>query len=129
LLEPYKEQLRKYPLYITLDKDCMYRIHNYQNWNSGFLGRMEVIRIIKVLIELSGGRLLAIDVTGDFTKVSVHGFFRNYLHTTQHDDEQNNQSPEIALEKNQETNLEILKMLTEELVLKPNKNNQTKEIN
>jgi len=106
----------------------MYKYDNYQNWNSGFLRRREVIRFIKVLIELSGGRLLAIDVTGDFTKVSVHGFFRNYLHTSQHDDEQNNQSPEIALEKNQDTNLELLKMLTEELVLIPNQKKQKKNL-
>jgi len=120
---PFKETLRKYPLYITLDKDCMYKHHNYQNWNSGNLGRMEVIRIIKVLIELSGGKLLAIDITGDFTTVNVHGFFRNYLHTSQHDEEQNNQSPTRALETNQETNLELMNMLTEELVNKPKRKN------
>jgi len=111
LLEPFREQLASYPLYITLDKDCMYRHHNYQNWNSGLLGRMEVIRIIKVLLEFSGGKLLALDITGEFTEVRVNGIWRHYLHKTQHDDELNVQNSEIALETNQETNLQIMEML------------------
>lgn len=37
-----REQLQKYPLYITLDKDCIIAEENPQNWNCGLLTRNEV---------------------------------------------------------------------------------------
>jgi len=113
LLEPFREQLSQYPLYITLDKDCMYKHHNNQNWNSGFLGRSEVILIIKVLLEFSGGKLLALDITGEFTEVRVNGVWRHHLHKNQHEDELNDQPLDQALETNQTTNLEIMSFLTQ----------------
>lgn len=109
LLQPYAEILRKYPLYITLDKDVMIRGDNLQNWNSGALAREEVIMIIEELISMSGGRLLALDITGDFSKVEVEGVYRAYLHRTQHDDVNNNIDPETAAFVNEKTNFELLK--------------------
>lgn len=44
LLEPHREVLEMYPLYVTLDKDVMYRTDNLQNWNSGKMSRNEVLR-------------------------------------------------------------------------------------
>ncbi len=67
--------------------------------------------VVKVLIEYSQGRLIALDVTGDFTPVTVHGFYRHYLHRSQHSDEQNKIDPEKALPNNQKSNLEILDLL------------------
>jgi len=126
LLEPFRESLAKYPLYITLDKDCIYKHHNYQNWNSGNLGRLEVIRILKVLLEYSGGRLLALDITGEFTEVRVNGVWRHYLHKTQHEEELNTQPQQMALETNQETNLTILKFLESIFTLKRSKSGPKK---
>jgi len=42
LLEPLREQLAKYPLYITLDKDVMNQTDCIQNWDSGYLSKKEV---------------------------------------------------------------------------------------
>jgi len=67
--------------------------------------------IIKVLIDLSGGRLLGMDVTGEFTKVKVSGLYRGYLHSSQHDDAQNNQDQAKATYTNQATNLALMKTL------------------
>lgn len=122
LFEPYKETLIKYPLYITLDKDVMIRRHSLQNWNSGVLTRDEVLLIIEVLIKMSGGRLLAMDITGDFSKVKVSGMFRTYLHHSQHDDEENDIDQDEATSLNQYTNRLIIKKLSEVLNIPLNSN-------
>jgi hypothetical protein len=111
LLSPYAEVLAKYPLYITLDKDVMTRDYCLQNWNSGVLIRTEVFTVIEVLIEMSGGRLLAMDITGDFSKVKTQGVYRSYLHSHQHSDTENDIDPETASRLNQETNKLLLKHL------------------
>lgn len=77
----------------------------------------KALDIISVLIEMSGGKLLALDVTGDFTKVNLSGIYRHYLHGCQHSDEQNSQRQEDATPKNERTNLEVMKMLEKLLVL------------
>jgi len=109
LFAPYKEVLQQFPLYITLDKDVMRREFTLQNWNSGELSLDETLLIIETLIELSGGRLMAMDITGDFTKVHTHGVFRAYLHWSQHEHSENNIPQEVANTLNQRTNLKILR--------------------
>lgn len=85
-----KEVLRTYPLYVTFDKDVMHRADNMQNWNSGKMTREEVLYqstlpfpfqaliILRILLEFSGGNLLALDVVGDFTPVKVQGLYRHW---------------------------------------------------
>lgn len=109
LFGPYKEVLQQYPLYITLDKDVMRREFTLQNWNSGELSLDETLLIIETLIELSGGRLMAMDITGDFTRVETHGVYRAFLHWQQHEDSENNIPQEVANALNQRTNLKILR--------------------
>lgn len=46
----FSARLEQYPLYITLDKDCMQRKDNLQNWNSGSLSRDEVRFVCTVLV-------------------------------------------------------------------------------
>jgi len=93
----------------------MTRTHNLQNWNSGVLTRTEVLLIIEVLIELSNGRLIAMDVTGDFSKVKTQGIFRSYLHETQHEEVNNSIRQDKATVLNEETNHEILLAVTRAL--------------
>eukprot|EP00211_Chloroparvula_japonica_P006815 CAMPEP_0119121856 /NCGR_PEP_ID=MMETSP1310-20130426/2289_1 /TAXON_ID=464262 /ORGANISM="Genus nov. species nov., Strain RCC2339" /LENGTH=410 /DNA_ID=CAMNT_0007111437 /DNA_START=37 /DNA_END=1265 /DNA_ORIENTATION=+ len=105
LLKPYREVLASFPLYITLDKDCMGRWYCLQNWNSGDLTLTEVCIIIEVLVEYAEGRLLGIDVTGDWSGVDVRGWMREILHEQQHDEEQNKIDCKIADAVNERTNL------------------------
>eukprot|EP01125_Pyxidicula_operculata_P004964 TRINITY_DN1832_c0_g1_i7.p1 TRINITY_DN1832_c0_g1~~TRINITY_DN1832_c0_g1_i7.p1 ORF type:complete len:170 (+),score=24.62 TRINITY_DN1832_c0_g1_i7:669-1178(+) len=115
ILEPYAEQFKQYPLYITLDKDCMIKPDNHQNWNSGNLTRKETLLIVKVLLEMCGGNLLAMDVTGEFTPVELVGTYRHHLHKQQHEEKCNNQDPDLASQTNQETNMELLQLLVDTL--------------
>ena len=94
-----------------------------------------MLAVIRVLMEFSNNRLLALDVTGDFSPVDVAGLYRHvllhpavlplrrliilpcidrhHLHKTQHSDEQNFIDPSKALPSNQASNLAILQTITE----------------
>jgi hypothetical protein len=102
-------------LYITLDKDVLLRTENLQNWNSGVLTREEVIWTIEVLLEYSNNKLLALDITGDFSKVEVAGVYRAYLHKAQHCDSENSIDQDQATWLNQRCNLALLKALAQQL--------------
>lgn len=149
LLEPLREQLEKYPLYVTLDKDVMNRSDCIQNWDSGYLTRNEVppppqssIRannlrqvfvILKTLIDMAKGKLLAIDVTGtsphrlppthtcqgDWSEVQVNGCLRKVFHWTQHDEAKCKEHP-LATETNQTTNLALIEFLHKALGIEHN---------
>lgn len=52
---------------------------------------------------------MAMDIMGDFTKVETSGIYRAYLHSSQHEDSENNIPQEAATALNQRTNLRILR--------------------
>ena len=116
LFKPHLEVLKKYPLYITLDKDVMRRDYTLQNWNSGELSLNETLLILETVIELAGGRLLAMDIMGDFTKVETSGIYRAYLHSSQHEPSENDIPQEQANSLNQKTNLKILRSVKSTLL-------------
>ncbi|XP_049851791.1 uncharacterized protein LOC126327184 [Schistocerca gregaria] len=111
LFKPHAEELKKYPCYITLDKDVMIKKDAIQNWNSGMLTLQEVLVVLEALIELTCGNILAIDIIGDFTKMMPRGFYRSYLHKSQHEESINNTDQEKATAVNQETNILLLQTL------------------
>jgi len=121
LLSPFRDQLRARPLYITLDKDCLSQGYCLQNWNSGILTGPEVYVLIEVLVELSEGRLLAIDITGDWSEVNVKGWFRNILHSQQHDEAQNKLPGDLTTRINTRTNLQLLETIEKAIQFVPKK--------
>eukprot|EP01087_Luapelamoeba_hula_P010736 TRINITY_DN2855_c0_g3_i1.p1 TRINITY_DN2855_c0_g3~~TRINITY_DN2855_c0_g3_i1.p1 ORF type:complete len:480 (+),score=95.01 TRINITY_DN2855_c0_g3_i1:53-1492(+) len=114
LLAPYREELAARPLYITLDKDVMNTHDCIQNWDSGYLTKREVFTLIQTLVEMSNGQLIAIDVTGDWSPVIVHGFMRRLFNYLQHDEDKGKDKPHANL-VNQTTNAGLLQMLRETL--------------
>lgn len=109
LLAPYLESLREYPIYISVDKDVMTREYAIQNWNSGELLIDEVLIIIEVFIELSGCRLLGLDVTGEFSSVD-RGFFQRLMNRFGRDDtlSQDAAFQELSDIINQKANIQII---------------------
>lgn len=119
ILEPLREQFAAYPLYVTLDKDVMNQGDCIQNWDSGYLTKTELLLLLETMIEMSNGRVVAIDVTGDWSEVQVHGCLRRVFHWTQHDEEKCKEKPQ-ANKVNQTTNIALLEMLHEVLGVKRN---------
>jgi hypothetical protein len=84
LLEPHREDLARWPLYVSLDKDVMNSSEAVVNWDSGHLGLAEVRDILGAFTRAANGRMAGMDVVGDWSFVSVKGWFRQMLHYTEH---------------------------------------------
>ncbi len=106
LLRPYRRQLARWPLYISLDKDVMTPADAVVNWDSGHLRLSEVADILKGFVAAADGNLIGMDVVGDWSPVCVQGTFRRLFHWTEH--------PSLAVDpadagrRNEATNLTLL---------------------
>jgi hypothetical protein len=84
LLSPYREDLARYPLYISLDKDVMTVEDAVVNWDSGHLRLTEVETILETAQQLCRHQLAGMDIVGDWSAVRVQGLFRQFWHLTEH---------------------------------------------
>ena len=84
LLIPYREELARMPLYISLDKDVMVPADAIVNWDSGHLGLGEVQDVLTAFLEAARGNLRGMDVLGEWSPVRVDGLFRWSFHMTMH---------------------------------------------
>ncbi len=84
ILRPWTDELSRFPLYVSLDKDVMPAAEAPVNWDSGYVGLADVKMILRVFLRRSGGRLAGMDVLGDWSPVRVRGLFRRLLHLTEH---------------------------------------------
>jgi hypothetical protein len=84
LLRPQQQQLSVYPLYISLDKDVMPAADAAVNWDSGHLNLVEVCTVLQVFLKMAQGRLLGMDLLGDWSPVRISGWLRRCLHRIEH---------------------------------------------
>jgi hypothetical protein len=84
LVQPYREELKCYPLYISLDKDVMCAPEAAVNWDSGHLTLAEVETVLARFAKAAGGDLAGMDVVGDWSAVHLRGLGRRFLHWTEH---------------------------------------------
>jgi hypothetical protein len=110
LLEPFREELSRRPLYVSLDKDVMVQTDALVNWDSGHLRLAEVETILALVLEMAGGNLAGMDIVGDWSPVRVRGLFRRALHLTEHP--RLTVDPETAAEENERTNLALLRAVS-----------------
>jgi hypothetical protein len=79
LLGPHALELRRRPLYISLDKSVLVLRDAEVNGEPGHLWRDELTEIIGLFIRLSAGHLHAMDVVGDWSPVQTGGWLRQLL--------------------------------------------------
>ncbi|MFN7955590.1 MAG: hypothetical protein U0610_27985 [bacterium] len=72
-------ELARLPLYVTIDKDVMRPADALVNWDSGRLELSEILRIVQWFVAAADGRLLGMDVMGDWSPPRVHGLLRRAL--------------------------------------------------
>jgi arginase family enzyme len=106
---PHRDELASRPLYVTIDKDVLRLEHAVVNWHSGALSLAELSDVLRVLLDLSGGRLAGADVVGDWSPVVVEGLARRLSHWIEHP--RVDVSPAEAVRCNEETNLALLDVL------------------
>jgi hypothetical protein len=83
-LDPFRDELARHPLYVSLDKDVMTAREAVVNWDSGHLMTGEVLSVVEAFAAAAGGRLAGMDVFGDWSEVRVTGLLRRLLHRTEH---------------------------------------------
>lgn len=113
ILRPYWDQLARFPLYISLDKDVMVATDAVVNWDSGHLRLTDVLAILQTFIAQGGGRLAGMDIVGDWSPVRIKGLMRRLFHWTMHSSIKVH--PSEALKRNQDANLAILATLDHSL--------------
>lgn len=84
LLAPYRFELRRWPLYISLDKDVLVESDAVVNWDSGKLTLPEVAQVLQTFVGAADGRLAGADIVGDWSPVRLQGWLRRVLHWTEH---------------------------------------------
>jgi hypothetical protein len=109
LLDSARLDLARYPLYISLDKDVLSLSDAIVNWDSGHLRLSEVRCVLDWFISACGGRLVAMDILGDWSPVRMAGILRHVLHWTEHPALR--VDPAEAAERNAITNLALIDTL------------------
>jgi hypothetical protein len=84
LLQPFEEELARWPLYVSLDKDVMSSQEATVNWDSGHLTLAEVETALTLFTEAAHDKLAGMDVVGDWSPVDLSGIGRRVLHWTEH---------------------------------------------
>jgi arginase family enzyme len=106
VVDPFRRELSKYPLYVTLDKDVMTASEATVNWDSGHLNFDEVLGLLEAFVERANGRLAGMDIVGDWSPVRMRGLGRRLLHAVEHP--RLDIQPHRAVLRNQILNLELL---------------------
>lgn len=106
LLAPYRDELRRCPLYISVDKDVMGAAEAPVNWDSGHLTLAEVCAALRAFVSAADGNVAGMDIVGDWSPVRVSGLFRRFLHLTEHPPMK--VDAVAACERNEQTNLTLL---------------------
>jgi hypothetical protein len=84
LLEEDREDLTRWPLYISVDKDVLTAAEAVVNWDSGRLTVPEIEAVLQVFLEFNAGKVIGMDVIGDWSPVRVRGLYRRFLHWSEH---------------------------------------------
>jgi hypothetical protein len=79
-LEPYSDELRRCPLYVSFDKDVLTSQDAAVNWDSGLLRLGDALKALETFLKAADGRLVGADVLGDWSSVQL-GHWLNRLCT------------------------------------------------
>jgi hypothetical protein len=110
LVRPYRAELARWPLYVSLDKDVLRATEAIVNWDSGHLRLEEVCSVLEAFVGASGDRFAGMDTVGDWSPVRLRGGLRWAMHLTEH--------PSLAVRadeaarRNAQVNLALLDLLT-----------------
>jgi len=106
LLDPFRPELGRWPLYVSFDKDVLTAKDAVVNWDSGHLALPEVQAVLSAFVDAAHHQLAGMDIVGDWSPVRLRGWGRHLLHLTEHP--RLNVTPAQAAQCNQQTNVKLL---------------------
>lgn len=109
LLAPFRDELSRRPLYVSIDKDVLCAAEAAVNWDSGHLTLPEVAAVLEVFLEYAGGRLAGADIGGDWSPVITQGALRALLDRLEHP--RLSVDAAAATRRNEHVNLALLECL------------------
>ncbi|MFO0879838.1 MAG: hypothetical protein U0840_21030 [Gemmataceae bacterium] len=107
LVDGWRDELARFPLYVSFDRDVLQARHATVNWDSGHLTPDEVLTVIRRCREISPA-WAGMDVVGDWSPVAVAGPLRHLLHWTEHPPL--TVDPAQASQVNEQLNLALLRL-------------------
>jgi hypothetical protein len=114
LLWPHLDELDRFPLYVSLDKNLLWLPESMTNWDAGVLDLTEVQEVLQFFLKAAGNDLLGMDIVGDWSNVFTQGLLRRAAHRCAHPSQ--NVDGEQARMCNERTNLSLLQFLTHDPV-------------
>ncbi len=77
-LTPFLDELRRYPLYVSVDKDVLTARDAAVNWDAGLLGLEHAVEVLGAFLAAAGHRTCGADVLGDWSPIRL-GHWLNRL--------------------------------------------------
>ncbi len=108
-LRPYRDDLGRIPLYISVDKDVLTAEDAAVNWDSGLLRLPEAVTILETFLTAAGGRLAGADVLGDWSPIELGHWLNRLCDRLDHPSPQ--VDPAEAARRNGVANAAILQAL------------------
>jgi hypothetical protein len=108
-LEPYRDELQRYPLYISVDKDVLTEHDAAVNWDAGLLRLEDAAAAIDAFREAAEGRLVGADVLGDWSPVRMGTWLNRLFNHLDHPSP--NLEPADAAIRNRRANEVLLRAL------------------
>ncbi len=109
LVQPFRADLERWPLYVSVDKDVLMESEAVVNWDSGHLLLSEVRGLIRAFLSAAKGRLAGADIIGDWSPVHMHGCLRRLFHITEHPSL--SVDPDAARRQNEHANLGLVETI------------------
>lgn len=106
-LEPCLDDLRGYPLYISVDKDVLTTQDAAVNWDSGLLRLDQVLAIVETFVGAADGRVIGADVLGDWSPVRLGGWLNRVCDWLDHPSPE--LGPDDAARRNRTANAALLR--------------------
>jgi hypothetical protein len=107
---PYLSELRRHPLYVSVDKDVLTAQDAAVNWDPGLLGLEHAVAILDTFLAAAGRRTIGADVLGDWSPVRL-GHWLNQL-CARLDHPSRELDPADAARRNRRANAALLRALS-----------------
>lgn len=81
----FTEILRRLPakrVYVSIDKDCLRSEYAVTNWEEGKLSLDDLLIMLRLIKENT--EVIGIDITGDYSPVSIKGLFKKFIAYSDH---------------------------------------------